>query len=100
MAMEAGPDGPGPLIALAAVVAGMGALLMKLVDRVLNRAPKDGSTESAACVRIQADIESIKATVTTISETLKDHRNTHHDIYAKVELVTNNVSRIEGKMDR
>lgn len=100
MAMETGPDGPAPLIAMAAVVAAMGALLMKLVDRVLKRAPKDGSAASAACVAMQKDIESIKATVTTISETLKDHRSTHHDIYAKVELVTNNVSRIEGKMDR
>lgn len=100
MAMESGPEGSGPLVALAALVATMGVLLVKMIGKITGRPPKNGGADKVACVAIQKDIESIKSGMATITGTLKDHTSTHHDIYEKIESQGRELATIKGRMER
>ena len=100
MAMESGPEGSGPLAILAAVVAAMGILLVKLIGKISGKPPKNGGSDRATCVAIQKDIESINSSVVAITGTLKDHTSTHHDIYEKIESQGRELATIKGRMER
>ena len=100
MAMESGPEGSGPLAILAAVVAAMGILLVKLIGKISGKPPKNGGSDRATCVAIQKDIESIKATLVIFAETAKENTSTHHDIYEKIEFQGRELATIKGRMER